>query len=114
MTRDKVDAETGETVVTGGGRDSIVREAIGCAVPLLVLVSFLFLVMWGYRVLFVDEPGAPIEAGELRSLEVEGSSGFHSGRRCRVYSDWIVIELDGEEELIPRDRVRSLRLATSR
>ena len=87
-------------------------ELVGCAVPMLVVLAFVFLAMWGYRAIFSPGKPEPVEVGEVQSLELHGADGKeHAGRRCRVYPEWVAIEADGAVVLIPRDRVHSLRLA---
>jgi hypothetical protein len=115
MTEDQEDADApAEDVAPPGGRE-VLWELIGCLIPLAALAAFLFLVMWGYRSLFVPGRPEPVESGEVQSIMLQSGDGKeHAGRRCRVYPEWVAIEVDGATVLIPRDRVQVLRLTPSR
>lgn len=95
-----------------GASHGFLWELFGCLIPFLVAVAFLLVVMWGYRWVFGQSRPVPVEAGEVRALELLGGDGKeHVGRRCRVYPDWVAVEADGAVVLIPRERVQSLRVA---
>jgi hypothetical protein len=89
----------------------IAHEVFGCAFALAVLVGFVLLAMWGYRLVFGPSAPLPVEAGEVRALELQGGGGGeHAGRKCKVYPEWVAVEADGAVVMIPRERVRSLHL----
>jgi hypothetical protein len=107
--------ETPNESVTPTTAGSAVRDLFGCVLGLAILVGWALVMMWGYRAIFGPSAPVPVEAGEVRALELHGGGGSeHAGRKCKVYAEWIAVEADGAVVMIPRERVQSLRLAPGR
>src|SRR5262245_10900825 len=97
------------------GLGSLLREALGCLIPLAVVFGFLLLALWTYRVVIGPGGPVPVETGEVKALELRGSDGReYIGRKCRVFPDWVTIEADGAVVVIPRERVETIRVVPSR
>jgi hypothetical protein len=100
---------------TSSSAPILLREVFGCVFALAILAGLLLLAMWGYRSLFGPSAPLPVEAGEVRALELHGGGGSeHAGRKCKVYAEWVAVEADGAVVMIPRERVQSLRLTPER
>src|SRR5206468_3218540 len=94
----EVPAEDAEVPSTPGG---VVREVLGCVVGLAVVFGFLMLAAWGYRAIFGPSGPIPVEAGEVKVLELHGGGGGeHAGRKCKVYAEWVAVEADGTVVMI--------------
>ena len=80
-------------------------EMVSCAVPLTVLLGFVFLAMWGYRLVFSPGKPVPVEGGEVQSLALHRGAGKeHDGQLRRLYP--VGRHRDGRRAvvLIPRPR----------
>jgi hypothetical protein len=95
------------------GRKQWLVEQMGCLLaPFAVAAVFLLMPVLfhlGEGILGGRRPAAPLSEGSVVELVVDPPVACE-GRPCRVFADWVEVEDAGAKFLIPRERVRQLRI----